>query len=136
MTVAIRKSTPLLFVDKVAPVLPFWTALGFAPTVEVPGPDGAPQFVALFGHGIELMIQTWDSLAHDNPALHTATNGDKSFLFMEVEDLAAVEAALAGYECYMPRRSTFYGSVETGFFDPAGHCITFAEFPVAAEPSL
>ena len=61
------------------------------------------------------------------PQLNDAARG-RSFLFVEVPDLAAVEAALARHTVYMPRRSTFYGSEETGYVEPGGHYVTFAQF--------
>ena len=69
----------------------------------------------------------FDSLAEDMPQLNEAARG-RSFLFVEVPDLAAVETVLAGHAIYMPRRSTFYGSEETGFIEPGGHYVTFAQF--------
>jgi uncharacterized glyoxalase superfamily protein PhnB len=49
-------------------------------------------------------------------------------LYLEVDDLAVVKAAITGMEIYMPERTTFYGSREIGVRDPAGHFITFANF--------
>ena len=73
------------------------------------------------------MLQSFDSLAADMPQLADAARG-KSFLFVEVPDLAAVEAALASHTLFLPRRTTFYGADETGFIEPGGHYVTFAQF--------
>lgn len=129
----LTRSTPVLFVEAIAPVLPFWHAAGLETTMAVPGADGQPQFVALARGAIEVMLQTWQSLAQDNPALFAQANGHTGFLFIEVADLADVEAALAAYAPAMPRRSTDYGSIETGYQDPAGHWVTFAQFPPAQD---
>ena len=51
-----------------------------------------------------------------------------TFLFVEVEDLDRVEAALEGVEPVVPRRQTFYGTDELIVRDPAGNTITFARF--------
>jgi uncharacterized glyoxalase superfamily protein PhnB len=46
-----------------------------------------------------------------------------------VESLDEAITATKGSEVVMPVRTTFYGSKEIGIKDPAGHMITFAEFP-------
>jgi hypothetical protein len=123
----IRKSTPVLIVDAIEPSLPFWQErLGFARPVEVPHGDGLG-FVILTNGTIEVMYQTVDSVRQDSPA-HTAAYGrDKTFLFVEVDDIDALAAALQGFETFMPRRETFYGSTEIGYREPGGHFVTFAQ---------
>jgi hypothetical protein len=125
---AIRKSTPVLYVDAIEPSLEFWRdRLGYDVTVEVPHGD-ALGFVILVKDSVDLMLQTVDSLEADAAAYARAFDGDKTWLFVEVEDLAAVEAALAGCEIALERRSTFYGAIETGYREPGGHFVTFAQF--------
>ena len=51
-----------------------------------------------------------------------------TFLFIEVDDLNAVEKALKGVQPVVPRRTTFYGADELIVKDPAGNHVTFAEF--------
>ncbi|HWJ36816.1 MAG TPA: hypothetical protein VNR70_16235 [Steroidobacteraceae bacterium] len=48
-------------------------------------------------------------------------------LFVEVSQLTEVENQLRGERLIMPRRTTFYGSTEIGYADPAGNVIVFAE---------
>lgn len=125
---AIRKSTPVLFVDAIEPSLAFWRdRLGFAVTVEVPHGDTLG-FVILVKDGVEVMLQTVDSLEADAPDYARQFDGDRTWLFVEVADLAAVEAALAGDEVVLARRTTFYGAQETGYREPGGHFVTFAQF--------
>ena len=52
-------------------------------------------------------------------------------LFIEVEDLDAVERALEGVEPVVPRRKTFYGADELIVREPAGNVVTFAQFAAA-----
>jgi uncharacterized glyoxalase superfamily protein PhnB len=122
-----KKITPVLLVERIEPVLPFWVErLGFAQTVAVPE-GGRLGFVILSKGDLEVMYQTRESVAADVPPLAGAPLGG-SFLFIEVEDLAAVESALAGIDPVVPRRATFYGADELIVRDPAGNAVTFAQF--------
>src|SRR5215469_3126933 len=106
----IRKSTPVLIVEVIEPSLPFWQErLGFARPVEVP--DGERLgFVILTNGTVEVMYQTAASVRQDSAAHGVAFDNDKTFLFVEVDDIDALAAALKGFEIVMPRRETFYGS--------------------------
>jgi uncharacterized glyoxalase superfamily protein PhnB len=126
-TAQIKKSTPVLFVDAIEPSLPFWQErLGFERTVEVPDGDRLG-FVILTKGAVELMYQTVAMLKKDSAAHAAIFHNDKSFLFIEVEDLDAVATALSGFEIVMARRETFYGSTEIGYREPGGHFVTFAQ---------
>jgi hypothetical protein len=122
--------TPVLYVEAIEPVLPFWTdRLGFAPIVQVPQGDRLG-FVILQRDGVQVMYQTRDSVLHDVPELADTPMGG-NLLFVEVEDVGAVERALEGVQPVIPRRKTFYGSDELIVREPAGNVVTFAQFPVA-----
>lgn len=125
---AVKKLTPLLFVERIEAVLPFWTQhLGFVKTIEVPGDDRLA-FVSLQQGNAEVMYQSYASVEKDMPAILAEVRKGPSFLYLEVDDLAPIKAAVQGMEIYMPERTTFYGSREIGVKDPAGHFITFAHF--------
>jgi uncharacterized glyoxalase superfamily protein PhnB len=124
----VKKLTPVLFVEKIETVLPFWTQhLGFIKTVEVPDGDKLA-FVILQQGTAEVMYQSFASVDKDVPAISADTRKGPTFLYLEVDDLQTIEAAVTGTEIYMPERATFYGSREIGVKDPAGHFITFAQF--------
>lgn len=124
----VSKLTPVLHVEAIEPVLPFWEALGFRRTVEVPAGDRLG-FVILASEAVEVMYGTWAWLAEDMPALAArASRAERSFLFLEVRDVAAVEAALPHGERFLERRETFYGAIEIGLREPGGHCVVFAQF--------
>jgi len=123
----IEKSTPVLFVDAIEPSLPFWQErLGFERPVEVP--DGERTGFAILTNGVvDIMYQT-KALLHKDSAAHAAVfHDDKTFLFVEVDDIDAVASALHGFEIVLPRRETFYGSTEIGYREPGGHFVTFAQ---------
>lgn len=122
-----KQVTSVMMVESIEPVLPFWVErLGFEVTQEVPHGD-ALGFVTLVRDGVELMYQSRTSMSEDVPPLAGEPAGP-TFLFLVVEDLDAVQAALEGIEPVVPRRETFYGADELIVRDPAGHVVTFAEF--------
>ncbi len=121
-----KKLTPVLMVEEIEPVIPFWELLGFEKTMELPH-DGRLGFVILVRDGIEIMYQSVESIRADVESL-AAKAPASAFLFIEVEDLDAVLKALEGVTPVVPRRKTFYGSDELIVRDPAGNAVTFAEF--------
>jgi hypothetical protein len=122
----VKKLTPILTVVSIEPSLPFWVdALGFAKTAEVPH-DGALGFVILEKGGYAVMIQSVASMEADVPAVAPPAGG--SILFLEIEDLSAIEKAVADYELLVPRRKTFYGSEEIFVREPGGNVVGFAQF--------
>ncbi|HBD20618.1 MAG TPA: VOC family protein [Arenimonas sp.] len=128
MKPSLRKITAVLPVAAIEPSLPFWEAVGLTRTVEVPHGD-ALGFVILAGRDLEVMLQTHASIADDMPSLAEAARQGPTFLFVEVDDIDAIERALAGRELAFPRRTTFYGATEVGYREPGGHYVTFAQFP-------
>lgn len=122
-----KRLTPVLPVERIEPALDFWERrLGFERTTEVPEGDRLG-FVILEREGVQVMYQTYASIANDVPALSKTPAGG-TLLFIEVDDLDAVETALEGVEPVTPRRTTFYGADELIVREPGGHVVTFAEF--------
>ena len=129
----IKKLTPVLFVEKIEPVLPFWTQhLGFVKTVEVPDGDRLA-FVILQQGAVEVMYQTYASVEKDLPAILSDVRKGPTFLYIEVENLDALKPALKSATVYLPERNTFYGAREIGVRDPAGHFLTFAQMSAASQ---
>jgi uncharacterized glyoxalase superfamily protein PhnB len=120
-----KKLTPVLVVDQVEPCAAFWTGpLGFARAAEVPH-DGELGFVILQKDAVEIMYQSRASVAADLPGL--AAGAHRTVLYIEVDDLDAVEAAVAGAEVVQPPRTTFYGMMEVGVREPGGNVVIFAQ---------
>jgi uncharacterized glyoxalase superfamily protein PhnB len=129
----LKKLTPVLFVKEIEAVLPFWVeGLGFKKTAEVPEGDKLG-FVILEKDGIELMYQTYASVDKDMPSVGGEVRKGPTFLYLQVDDLQDVKAAVKRATVYMPERKTFYGATEIGVKDPAGHFITFAQFAAAPQ---
>lgn len=129
-----KKMTPVLFVNEIEPVLPFWVdRLGFQKTAEVP--EGSKLgFVILQKGNVEVMYQTYASVDKDMPSIPQAVRKGPTFLYVEVEKLDPVIEATKGAHVYLPLRTTFYGAKEIGVRDPAGHFITFAQFSAPPQP--
>ena len=135
----VRKATAVLIVDRIEPIMPFWRKLGVAATTEVPdgnANDGRLAFVILAAGSVEVMYQTIASIKEDllkSASVKEAfrTGPQQTTLFVEVSELAEVERQLRDEKLIMPRRTTFYGSTEVGYADPAGNIIVFAEHHTA-----
>jgi uncharacterized glyoxalase superfamily protein PhnB len=133
-----KKLTPVIIVDQIEPSLPFWIErLGFKKTAEVPEGDKLG-FVILVKGSVEVMYQTRASVAKDlgtavEPGVHPASgainpNKDLVTLYIQVEKLDPIMAALTGVEVVVPERKTFYGAREFGVREPGGIVVLFAQF--------
>lgn len=119
--------TPVLIVESIEPVLPFWTdRLGFTLEQSVDY-EATLGFVILRRGEASVMYQTRASIAADIPPLGSTPAGG-NLLFIEVDDLDAIAEALKGIEPIVPRRRTFYGSEELIVREPGGNAINFAQF--------
>jgi len=126
-TMTVKRLTPNLYTDDVEACVKFWVErMHFEKTAEVPV-GGRLVFAALQKGGIELMYGAYASLDQD-PAVAGSYQRGTGFLFLEVDDLDAVVAAMKGAPVVAPVHKTFYGSTEFTVKDPAGHLITFAHF--------
>jgi uncharacterized glyoxalase superfamily protein PhnB len=130
----VKRITAVLLVKEIEPVIPFWVdRLGFTKTIEVP--DGNKLgFVAFQKGAAEVMYQTYESVEKDAPkqVSETARKGP-TYLYMEVDNIDAVLAAMKDAKTVMPMRTAFYGMKEFSVQEPGGHFVTFAQ-PVAAPP--
>ena len=124
-TMTVKRLTPNLYTDDVESCVKFWVErMHFEKTVEVPD-GGRLAFAALQKGSIELMYGTYGSLDKEIAGSYQRGTG---FLFIEVDDLDAVAAAMKGVPMVAPVHKTFYGATEFTVKDPAGHLITFAQF--------
>src|SRR5579862_8894556 len=109
----VKRITPVLLVNDIEPQVHFWVGrLGFTKTIEVP--DGKKlAFVAFQKGSAEVMYQTYASVEKDAPPEVAATAGKgPSYLYMEVDNLDAVLAAMKDLNLVMPVRTAFYGMRE------------------------
>lgn len=123
----VKRITPVLYVQEIEPCAKFWVErMGFVQTVEVPDGDRLG-FAILQKDGVEIMYQSFSSAEKDAPALAQEISGGRTFLYVEVDKLDEVIAAMKGVPLVLPLRTTFYGASAIGIKDPAGHMIVFAE---------
>ncbi len=129
----VKKITAVLFAEQIEPCITFWVErLGFEKTVDVP--DGDKLAFAILQKGsVELMYQTYASAEKDMPNHANSFRKGPTFLYVEVENLDEIVAAIQGAEVVMPVRTTFYGAREIGVKDPAGHIVTFAQMGAAPQ---
>ncbi len=130
----VTRISAVLLVEEIEPILRFWIdRLGFTKTIEVP--DGDKLVFAAFRKGsAEVMYQTYASVEKDAPtAMSTQARKGPTYLYIEVDDLDAVLAALKDVPKTMPERLAFYGMREFAVQDSAGHFLTFAQ--LVASPS-
>ena|SRR5947209_6420835 len=128
----VKKITPVLFAEDIESCVKFWVdRFGFQKTAEVPDGDKLA-FVMLQKGNVELMYQSYASADKDvGTTISQQIRKGPTFLYVEVDSLDDTMNAVKGTEVVMPKRKTFYGSTEIGVKDPAGHYVTFAEFPAA-----
>ena len=131
--IAVKRVTAVLLVDEIEPCLNFWVdRLGFTKAGEVPEGNKLA-FVMLQKGATEVMYQTYASVQKDDTQATKDLRKGPTFLYVEVDDLDAVIAALKGVPVVMPVRTTFYGAKEIGVKDPAGHVVTFAQYGAAPQ---
>lgn len=122
-----------IVVKSIEPSLNFWAAVGFNPVQTVPedGPDGSgPLGFAIMGAGDQqFMLQSVASIKADIDIFSGKDlTASPVLLYIRVEDIDTVTKALAGYDQAFPKRETFYGATEVGYFTPDGTQVTFAQF--------
>jgi len=123
----LERLTPILVVDSIEPVVPFWEALGFRATNQA-RVDGNLTFVAFVKEGYSIHYQTMARLERDIPGATEMLAGSTSLLYLAVDDLDAVIVALGDAEVLIPRRTTPWGADEIYVKEPGGHLIGFAKF--------
>ena len=125
----IKHLTPVLVVNQVEPCIRFWIdRFGFTATNQVPGPNGKLIFASVEKNGVEVMYQTYESVLSERPEAAAEMAGHSVALFLTVEDLDAVERAVAGSPVVKARHKTFYGSTELYVREPGGNVVGFAKF--------
>lgn len=125
----LKHLAPVLIVDRVEPCVAFWTdRFGFNASNQVPGPDGNLFFASVEKDGVEVMYQTRASVLAENPSAASDIAGHSVTLFITVDNLDQVEAAVKGAPVVKPRHTTPYGSTEIYVREPGGNMVGFAQF--------
>jgi uncharacterized glyoxalase superfamily protein PhnB len=124
-----QKLTPNLVVRDVTASMEFYrTVLGFQAAMHIP--EEPPYvFGSVTAGGVEIFFNDQKAVAEDYPALGSRPIGGSLTLFVEVEGIEEVLAAVqkSGAKITMPLKQQFYGMREFAFEDPEGWVITMAE---------
>jgi uncharacterized glyoxalase superfamily protein PhnB len=124
-----QKLTPNLVVRDVAASMQFYkTVLGFQPAITVP--EQPPYvFGSVTSGSVEIFFNDHKTVAEDYPALGAKPIGGSLTLFIEVQGIEEVLAAVqkSGAKITMPLKDQFYGMREFAFEDPEGWILTIAE---------
>ena len=124
-----QKLTPNLVVRNVAASIEFYkTVLGFQPAITVP--EQAPYvFGSVTNGSVEIFFNDQKAVGADYPALSAKPIGGSLTLFIEVEGIEEVLAAVkkSSAKITMPLKEQFYGMREFAFQDPEGWELTIAE---------
>jgi len=124
-----RKLTPNLVVRDVAASMQFYcSVLGFQPAMKVP--EQAPYvFGSVTNGSVEIFFNDQKAVAGEYPPLGAKPIGGALTLFMEVEGIEEVLAAVqkSKAKIVMPLKQQFYGMREFAFEDPEGWIVTIAE---------
>jgi uncharacterized glyoxalase superfamily protein PhnB len=128
-TMNFQKLTPNLVVRDVAASMEFYrTVLGFQPAITVP--DQPPYvFGSVTSGGVEIFFNDQKTVVEDYPALGAKPIGGSLTMFIEVEGIEEVLAAVhkSAARITMPLKQQFYGMREFAFEDPEGWIVTVAE---------
>ena len=123
----VTSATPVLFVDRVEATRDFFLKVGFTVLFDIPDGDKLG-FAGLGKDGVQVMVETRGN-SNEGPALQALTQESRrAVVFIEVDDLDAVIAALKGEKVLVQRHQTFYKSDELSYEEPGGHIVTFAKF--------
>jgi hypothetical protein len=113
----------------VEPTRDWFMKVGFNVMFDVPAKD--PRylgFVALEAGGAQVMLETRGNDNESREIRERTVESQHAVVFIVVDDLDAVIAALAGTKVLAERHTTFYGADEISYEEPGGHIVTFAKF--------
>ena len=124
-----QKLTPNLVVRDVAASMEFYrSVLCFQPAITVP--EQPPYvFGSVTSGAVEIFFNDQKTVAEEYPALGAKPIGGSLTLFIEVEGIEQVLAAIqkSDAKITMPLKQQFYGMREFAFEDPEGWTVTIAE---------
>jgi len=124
--VKVASITPVLFVDRVEPTRDFFLEAGFSVMFDVPEGDHLG-FVGLIKDGAQVMVETRGNANEHEPFRSLTKESRRAVVFIEVDDLDAVIAALKGAKVAAERHTTFYKADELTYEEPGGNLVTFAK---------
>lgn len=123
----VLRAAPVLYADRVELTRDWFMKVGFSVFVDIPEDDHLG-FVLLEKDGVQVMVETRANKNEPEALRQRMLASRNTVLFIEVDDLDAVIAKLAGSKVLVEKHKTFYGSFEQTFEEPGGNVVTFAKF--------
>ncbi len=123
----ISRAAAVLFADRIEPTRDWFMKLGFTVFVDIPEDDHLG-FVLLEKDGAQVMVETRANKNEPEALRERMKSSRNALVYIEVDDLDAVIAKLAGSKVLVPRHRTFYGAEEQTYEEPGGNLVTFARF--------
>jgi len=119
-------ATPVLFVDRVEPTRDWFMKAGFTVMFDVPEGDHLG-FTGLQNNGVQVMVETRGNTNESAGVQAKTKESRNAVVFIEVDDVESVIAAMKGTKILAERHKTFYGADEITYEEPGGHLVTFAQ---------
>jgi hypothetical protein len=123
----VSSATPVLFVERVEPTRDFFKRAGFEVPFEVPDGDKLG-FAMLARDGVRVMVETRGNSNEGFVVQALTKESRRAAVFIEVDDLDEVIAAMQGEKVAAERHTTFYKADEISYEEPGGNVVTFAKF--------
>ncbi len=123
----LQRVTPILAVEAIEPVLPFWEALGFS-QASPNWVDGKLIFVSIAKDGLEIHYHSKANLQANMAEAAALMADTTSLVYLTVDNLDRVVAGLGDAEVVIPRRRTEWGADEIYVREPGGNVIAFAAY--------
>lgn len=119
--------TPNIFVDNMNETIAFYRQWGFKTIMTVPD-DGTDLVWAMMNNGnVNMMFQTFSSLAEDLPEISRA-NGGSLLLYIDVKNIKDLFDGIKDkIKVLKGLDVTFYGATEFSILDNNNYVLTFAE---------
>jgi hypothetical protein len=77
---------------------------------------------------VQVMVETRGNANEKDPYRALTKESRRAVVFVEVDDLGAVIAAMKDAKVVAERHATFYKSDELTYEEPGGNLVTFAKF--------
>ena len=119
--------SPNIFVNNISQTIAFYKLLGFSITMSVPETGDDFVWVMMANGAVNIMFQTFDSLADDLPEI-SRQDGGSLLLYINLKNIREFFNRISGQVTVLKGlETTFYGATEFSIKDNNGYVLTFAE---------
>ncbi|MFD2144585.1 VOC family protein [Mucilaginibacter antarcticus] len=119
--------TPNIFTKDMKASIAFYKLLGFKISMQLPEEGDELVWANLSNGGVNIMLQSFDSLGNDLPEVNRA-NGASLLLYINVKNIRELFEQVKDKVVVLKNIDvTFYGATEFSVKDSNGYVLTFAE---------